>query len=115
MSWLKAEKAVLALDVHGKARYPTKWVEAMIEWARSTNIEYQTANATRAIKISFPGLLKVIHNKEARDDWVIRELHIRRTTGTCEDDPDPWAEAKAEFDLDTPEPISARTKEDIAF
>ena len=52
-SWLKAEKAVLPLDVHGKARYPTEWVEAMIELARSANIEYQTA-CDKSCKNSFP-------------------------------------------------------------
>jgi len=36
-------------------------------------------------------------------------------TGTCEDDPDPWADPGLEFDLYAPEPVSAWTEEDIAF
>ena len=81
-NWIKIEKSIMPLDAHGKVKYPTEWVERIIEWANAKNVAYQTANVTRVTQISFPALMSAICNKVSRKDWINMELQTRRKAGT---------------------------------
>jgi len=79
--WIAIEKAMMPLDAAGKVRYPTRYVIETIEWFENKNRNYQIEKGKKGVCFVFAGLLKMLENRERRDDWITIALRNPHNVG----------------------------------